>query len=629
MSILSAKLGFFGIYKKRNIIDFLERNIMAAKPHYIEKSKSLEDAEYLFRHFKKSLCIDQSFKTKKDYMENMILIATYLAYCISANELETIISPIFGNKHTRTIYSNLVKSRLLERLNFVDSDMNSKVAYRITKLGYNRIANYLPDEHKISSSNPKVYHTRGFVPDHAYGLGVTLLNILMLDRPFFYKKECVFDCNLIYGFQTKKNARVDCRVDFPETKQVIFIEHDTGSEHYATLATKLLTYHEHNMFAQNTTIVFTCHQFLDFDLEVGFCKSDLMAIEQIMKERNMSLYELYNEKDEHLTPSLLKVVESLLVKFGAYWYEKDGTSTLCCDEYNCEYIGFRFSDPCMVFVPVDVPSEESIIKKIEKMTINGKEEAYMEAQLRNSNKRLFGMSKFIWKLAHSNQFKYVFDTISYYNCYFCPSMNICKIMPKDADIEFKESTFDILYYSLIDYYPDILKSKEVKDYQEILFDNGKVPSFASKRMYITPSNHAIVFEWVDYSLSALCRMKYLLSCELSPAIKSLHIICISENESTLIETAKFLETDGDNGCFDINKKFKVSFIQDKHMDRFFYGLQTYSPTKKKLVDSVPPERRKRMEDYMSRSYMLRMFKEEKEIQNMCIKNCFWGKNPSE
>ena len=202
----------------------------------------------------------------------------YLCGYASVRELQFLVGPVC--KSMSLNITRLLGTGALEKFSLPITDLGSYTAYHVTDLGYASYLSGVSDDLKEGggvrlnkrrtaqksikgTGSKETSKTVPLVPMHDYGVGISLLSLLMLRRAISVSKEVSFHSGA--GITTSGKMRSDAWIDLSgsrssHTATRIFLEQDMGTESTRKIVNKLFAYGESRYLdpAQNC-IILSCY----------------------------------------------------------------------------------------------------------------------------------------------------------------------------------------------------------------------------------------------------------------------------------------------------------------------------------------------------------------------------------
>jgi len=156
-----------------------------------EYRKDLKSDKEVYAFLKKCFPNLNFLPVKGSYLSAELCLLTYLLYCYSTSELSGMLGNFFSQGSVRTRIAELIKKEdaSIDDLKMPRRDMGAIKAYCLTKSGYASYLGSIPDELKPSGGQLMVRRSKGMVPLHDYGVGISLLSFMLLGIPFYFGRK--------------------------------------------------------------------------------------------------------------------------------------------------------------------------------------------------------------------------------------------------------------------------------------------------------------------------------------------------------------------------------------------------------------------------------------------------------
>ena len=267
--------------------------------------------------FLRTLFPDLDIKdVKGSYLSFCISLLCYICYPLSISEITTTLGTYIGGSIGRTRFGDMVSRGDLKKYEFdKEKDMNALYAYYLSSTRKESLQSMLPDFFK--DADTKFRKTAGKVPVHDYGCGMSLMQIMLLKRPFTFQKEVGFTSSSRYK-KEKGSLCVDAVVCMKDNGERYYIEQDMGTERISTLCGKLYSYEKYALYRDRGALIFSCHVVMPYSKRECYNKTQLSFLYEDMKEEMFDdIYDYYECSKDMLEEKKLVALKDLMITVGA------------------------------------------------------------------------------------------------------------------------------------------------------------------------------------------------------------------------------------------------------------------------------------------------------------------------
>lgn len=275
----------------------------------------LKDDKEVYEFLRKSFPDMDVKETKGSYLSFCISMLCYICYPLSISELVTMLGKYIGGTIARSRIVEMLDRGDLKTYEFdKDKDMNALHAYYLSASKKESLIRLLPDFFK--DSDTKFRKSAGKVPLHDYGVGMSLLQVMLCRRPFLFQKEVGFTASNIYR-KERGSLCVDAIVTMTDKNEKYYIEQDMGTERVSTLCGKLYAYEKYGLYRDRGALIFSCHVAMPYPKRECYNKTQLSFLLADMKEEMMEdICDYYECSKDILDKKKLGVLKDLMVTVG-------------------------------------------------------------------------------------------------------------------------------------------------------------------------------------------------------------------------------------------------------------------------------------------------------------------------
>lgn len=253
---------------------------------------------------------------KGSYLSFCISLLCYICYPLSTSEVVITLGTYMGGNIGRVRISEMLRRGDLKRYEFdKEKDMNAQYAFYLSAAKKESLLATLPNFFKDCDS--KFRKTAGKVPMHDYGCGMSLLQIMLLKRPFVLQKEVGFTSST-HSKKEKGSLCVDALVTMTDNYEQYYIEQDMGTERISTLCGKLYVYEKYGLSKGRGALIFSCHVAMPYSKRECYNKTQLTYLLNDMREELMDdICDYYECSKDILDDKKLGALKELMVTVGA------------------------------------------------------------------------------------------------------------------------------------------------------------------------------------------------------------------------------------------------------------------------------------------------------------------------
>ena len=247
-------------------------------------------------------------------------------FCIS--ELTTVLGSFLGSRNGKKRIERYIANKVLSAYSFKRREMGCLKSYYISPSHEGFV------ESKLSPflRGSLTYRRCGGVsPMHDYGIGMSILQFMLIGKPLYFDKEVVY--SMSYK-KSKGSLCVDAVIGFGGDDFKIFLEQDMGTEKPYDLVSKLYLYYRGDLSRDKGCVLFSSHNPMNYSNCISFMRSKLEPLYDFMVECKIGsfymFYELYREICDKV---LLEVFYAVAVRVGFLLaYEGDSKKRLDASE---------------------------------------------------------------------------------------------------------------------------------------------------------------------------------------------------------------------------------------------------------------------------------------------------------
>lgn len=493
--------------------------------YLLQMKKNFKEDREVYQFLQKSFPDIQTETAYDSYFPFILSLLAHICYPCSLHELTAVLGN--GVLHRQKI-KRLMDRGLLKSYKMTVSDRGARNAYYLSQAGTEALFSSLPLDlfDKI-----KLRRTGGLLPAHDYGVGLSLLQCLLRETPFYYQKEVLYSSGL---FKEKGSLCVDAVVSYQDSSQtLLFIEQDMGTESPAVLAGKLHYYNAYGLLqGENKHLVISSHAMLDNNCP-SFNVSALSDMIQDMRMRGANLvYAYYATYGDELPTRLRNCVRAFLVRtdicncYRPSGEAKDASEIVEGDELerNLRMRDFTLDDL------------RDYMLSLKAGTNQYKEVDYHKKQLTIAHRKLTRMAQHIGRQLHSGQFDRgeVNLLLKGHTCYVLPSVLLSNYF--DTIIEGRKSA---LLHTLSGYFPGIENAAVSTLSPE--FSHEQFPALNLRNCYQTAANTYVCVEYIGIDLGGYVRTAYLNTLRQLGLSANIHVVCVCDTPREALEFASLLD----------------------------------------------------------------------------------------
>ena len=493
--------------------------------YLLQLKKNFKDDRDVYQFLQKSFPDIQAETVYDSYFPFVLSLLVHICYPCSLHELTAVLGS--GVLHRQKI-KRLIDRGLLKSYKMTVSDRGARNAYYLSRAGMEALFSSLPLDlfDKI-----KLRRTGGLLPAHDYGIGLSLLQCLLRETPFYYQKEVLYSSGL---FKEKGSLCVDAVVSYQDAAQtLLFIEQDMGTESPAVLAGKLHYYDSYGLLqGESKHLIISSHAMLDNNWS-SFNVSALSDLIRDMEMRGADLvYTYYATYGNELPPRLRNCVRAFMVRtnicncYRASGEPKDASEITDGNELerNLRMKDFTLEDLRDYMLSLRTGNNQY------------KEVDYHKKQLTIAHRKLTRMAQHIGRLLHSGQFDRgeVNLLLKGHTCYVLPSVLLSNYF--ETIIEGRKNA---LLHTLSGYFPDIENATVSTLSPE--FTHEQFPALNLRNCYQTAANAYICVEYIGIDLGGYVRTAYLNTLHQLGLCANIHVVCVCDTPREALEFASLLD----------------------------------------------------------------------------------------
>ncbi len=258
----------------------------------------------------------------------MYALISYLCNYVTQGELTFMIGPYYQNNSVWMLIKRAVDKGYIKKFRLKNHDLGAAVSYHLTQDGAEAyLSNLLDNMISWNGVNQdKRTKARGagkerqdgdknimpLAPMHDYGLGVSLLSLMMLRQPLNVNKEIMYASR-----DGKTQLRIDAEVKIGNingtANQKLYVEQDMGTESARELLAKLVKYSECELCNENSSVVFSCHSTSGNVKVGGFCSATMKRhYDAVVAGGYETAYDYYAACRDEMTMDDVSAVEEML-----------------------------------------------------------------------------------------------------------------------------------------------------------------------------------------------------------------------------------------------------------------------------------------------------------------------------
>lgn len=262
------------------------------KKYICRYKKEICNDKELYEFIKKSFPDISTEGVQGSYFAFCIFLLAYVCYPLSMPELASMLGKYFATTTNRSKLTRFAARGNLKSYDYGTSDMGAKSAFYLSQKKGEELLSQIPQF--FSSARNPFRKTAGKVPVHDYATGMSLLQIMLLERPFTYQKEVGFTPSSTYK-KSKNSLCVDAVVSFQDGEmETYYIEQDMGTEPIYTLCNKLSCYEKYGLARKKGALLFSSHSIQNLPTCPSYNATMLKRIQSGMREEMLdSLYDYY------------------------------------------------------------------------------------------------------------------------------------------------------------------------------------------------------------------------------------------------------------------------------------------------------------------------------------------------
>lgn len=285
---------------------------MKSNYYLCENRKNFKDDKELYQFLAERFHLEVT-PYRDSYTTFNLTFLTYLTHYLTVSELSCAFGPALASDSVRTVFARLVSAKTLASAGFSTKEGNIRSAYCLTKRGGELTLSKLPDALR---SVIKVRRSGGKVPPHDYGVGISMLQLLLSPYSFVYRKEYSISSGLM---KEKGSLCVDAYISVRHPIScTLCIEQDMGTEPTPTLISKLYDYDAKGLTASPSVyLIFSCHSIMPASECPSFTSSSLLSVKKgMIAAGEDDVYSYYLSQGSSLVEKVRTSLECLLLRVG-------------------------------------------------------------------------------------------------------------------------------------------------------------------------------------------------------------------------------------------------------------------------------------------------------------------------
>lgn len=250
-------------------------------------------------------------ETQDSIFKSMTTLLFHVTGPISLSALELFLGSFFDINSSRVKLYRYVKKGSFLSYPLKSTDLNSKVTYGISKADNLLIRSYVPDLQCDAYIRKK-----GRNPTHAYGIGLSTLNLMQLCIPFEFHDDVRYHDDYSEG-----TVVTDRKLYFYDKNEwELLLEQDMGTERTNILIQKIINYGNATPGLPTSHLLFSSHAVIPYPTSPkNFHLDHLEYILSFMTEKNLSsLRDVYASYDHILPIEISSTLKHFLVEHGLY-----------------------------------------------------------------------------------------------------------------------------------------------------------------------------------------------------------------------------------------------------------------------------------------------------------------------
>ena len=498
--------------------------IESTTTYLLQRKQNLKDEREVYQFLKKSFPALQSETVYDAYFPFILSLLANICYPCSLNVLSAVLGK---NIIHRQKVKRLVDKGLLKSYKMTIQDKGSRNAYYLSPAGIEALYSSLP---LGLFEKSKVRRTGGLLPVHDYGVGLSLLQCLLREQPFSYKKEVLFASD---HYKENGSLCVDAIVTFQGPGQTsLFIEQDMGTESPAVLARKLRHYYNCDLLqAENKHLIISSHAMIDNSCP-SYNASALADLLKQMEERGADLvYSYYANNGEMLSPRIRNAIRAFLVRTDICDSLRDSGEPKDASELSehDELVrNLRVKD----FTLADL---RDYVNALEDGTNLYKDIDYNKRQMSIAHHKLEQIAQYIITqidkgLFHNGEVNLLLEGNS---CYVLPTALLSNYFDMISGGQTKDLT-----NTLSRYFPGIEKS--TYSYLSPKISYGVMPELQLRNCYQVNSDTYVCVEHVGKDLGGYVRVAYLNKLKELGFHANIHVVCVCDTPKEALSLASRL-----------------------------------------------------------------------------------------
>ena len=259
----------------------------------------------------------------------MYALISYLCNFVTQGELTCMIGPYYQNNSVWMLIKRAVDKGYVKKFRLKNHDLGATVSYHLTQDGAEAYLSNLLDDiinwngvnqdkrtkamgsEKEGQDGEK--KTMPLAPMHDYGLGVSILSLMMLRLPLSVDKEILY-----VSLDGKSKLRIDAEVRIGNANgtlnKKLYIEQDMGTESAWELLGKLVRYSECELCKDNSCVIISCHSPSGKVKGGGFSFATMKRhYDSFVKGGYKTAYDYYAEQRDKMSLDDVAFMEEMLI----------------------------------------------------------------------------------------------------------------------------------------------------------------------------------------------------------------------------------------------------------------------------------------------------------------------------
>lgn len=499
------------------------------KQYQIRSRKDFHSGEELY-YFIKNCFPEIEYTPNYGSFNNFVLhFLIFIMHYFSPVVLTQILGEQFLNTVVGGPLARSMKAKKIQGVSFQGADMGARKGYCFTSAG---LAGFLSSFGMGNLESPKVRRNGGIVSIHDYGIGLSLLQCMLMEKPMQYNREIAIGATG-ESYKVRGSICTDLLVTYPIEKKSIYIEQDMGTENTWQLVKKIEDYENLGLLLPNTFLVFSSHSIFDDAVIPGYGVRNLEALMESMKQANeYNVREFYIHYSDGLDDKIKVALESLLCIVGLARGYSPNNKSISLREYKSGcHIQLLTTDKSFLYNDLELyvlhlKEGKNIYRA---MIYNQHQDRIARGKFQNICDMIYSRIKM-----EDYASSIVCVALRGYPLYVLPSMLLADGMQTHI---FQDSR-DRLFSFIREYYPT-LSAESYQCWARVSFDDSHLPGILLKNTFFTSDGTLICFEHIGKDIGGFIRGAYLLHATQKMChsnYRKIHFIGICD---TLQETRNF------------------------------------------------------------------------------------------